>query len=140
MYLPAGGLRAFWNCTLGYQLTRPADFSLWALYSGIGWTKTVLEALAIGLALVVSFVPRRRSLIQAAALAAAVTIALQLPAGHWFYLYIVWFMPLVLVALFGAYLSEDEPDGGELQAGRLHEQVDLIGVARAREENQLVGA
>ncbi|HEY1597025.1 MAG TPA: glycosyltransferase 87 family protein [Thermoleophilaceae bacterium] len=140
MYLPAGGLRAFWNCTLGYQLTRPPDFSLWALHSGIGWTKTVLEALAIGLAVVVSFVPRRRSLIQAAALAAAVTIALQLPAGHWFYLYIVWFMPLVLVALFGAYLSEDEPDGGELQAGRLHEQVDLVGVARAREEHQLVGA
>ncbi len=29
-------------------------------------------------------------------------IAVQLPALHWFYLYIVWFLPLVLVAVLGA--------------------------------------
>ena len=34
-----------------------------------------------------------------AALAAALIIAVQLPALHWFYLYIVWFLPLVLVAV-----------------------------------------
>ena len=47
----------------------------------------------------VAFFPRRRSMAQVCALAAAITIALQLPAIHWFYYYIVWFMPFVLVAL-----------------------------------------
>ena len=41
---------------------------------------------------------RRRS--QLAALAAAVTIALQLTATHWFYFYVVWFLPFALVASF----------------------------------------
>ena len=40
---------------------------------------------------------------QVAALGAAVIIAVQLPALHWFYLYIVWFLPLVLVAVLGAW-------------------------------------
>jgi hypothetical protein len=30
-------------------------------------------------------------------------IALQLGVTHWFYLYIVWFLPFVLVALLGRY-------------------------------------
>ncbi len=30
-------------------------------------------------------------------------IALQLAVTHWFYLYVVWFVPFVLVAMFGAY-------------------------------------
>jgi NADH:ubiquinone oxidoreductase subunit 5 (subunit L)/multisubunit Na+/H+ antiporter MnhA subunit len=42
-------------------------------------------------------------LVGLAALAAAVVIALQLGVTHWFYLYIVWFLPLVLVALLGRY-------------------------------------
>jgi hypothetical protein len=41
-----------------------------------------------------------------------VTIAVQLPALHWFYLYIVWFLPLVLVAV----LADDVPPGGEAVA------------------------
>ena len=40
---------------------------------------------------------------QVAALAAAVMIAIEMTADHWFYLYIVWFAPLVLVALFAAH-------------------------------------
>jgi hypothetical protein len=43
-----------------------------------------------------------RTLAQVSALAAALTIAVQLPALHWFYLYIMWFMPLVLVAVLGS--------------------------------------
>ena len=51
------------------------------------------------LALAVAFVPRRRSPERVAALAAAILVALQLTAEHWFYLYIVWFFPALLVAL-----------------------------------------
>ncbi|HEY7632420.1 MAG TPA: hypothetical protein VH817_17075 [Thermoleophilaceae bacterium] len=135
-YLPDGGLREVWNCTLGYQLSREPDFSLWAVYTGIGWTKTVAEVLGVGLALLLAVYPRRRSLVQAGALAAAVTIAFQLPTGHWWFFYIVWFAPLVLVALFGGYLGE-EPS---LDAGRLDEEIHLLRVARARKEDELVSA
>ena len=45
-----------------------------------------------------AFVPRQRSLLQLCALAGAVTIAIQLPATHWYYYYIMWFLPFALVA------------------------------------------
>jgi hypothetical protein len=32
-----------------------------------------------------------------------VLIAFQMAADHWFYLYVVWFAPLIFVALFAAY-------------------------------------
>jgi hypothetical protein len=41
--------------------------------------------------------------VQVAALGAAVLLALQLVVSHWFYLYVVWFTPFVLVALFALY-------------------------------------
>ncbi len=38
-----------------------------------------------------------------AAAAAAILLALQLGVDHWFYLYIPWFAPLVMLALLGRY-------------------------------------
>jgi hypothetical protein len=43
--------------------------------------------------------------LEVAALGAAILIALQLVANYWLYSYIVWFFPLVIVAMFGAYPS-----------------------------------
>jgi hypothetical protein len=40
----------------------------------------------------------------------AVLIALQLVATYWFYLYVVWLVPFVLVTCLGAYRSPDEPE------------------------------
>jgi hypothetical protein len=40
---------------------------------------------------------------------AAILIAVELTATHWFYLYIVWFVPFVLVALMAAHAT----GGGE---------------------------
>jgi hypothetical protein len=48
---------------------------------------------------VVAVVPRRRDLASLAALSAAVLIGLQMTVDHWFYLYLVWFAPLVWIAL-----------------------------------------
>ena len=59
----------------------------------------VALAAALVLAVVVAFVPRRRDPVSVAALGAAALIALQLALEHWFYLYLVWFLPLALVAL-----------------------------------------
>ncbi len=51
----------------------------------------------------VAFVPERRGPVEVAALGAAVIIALQLAANYWLYPYIVWFFPLVIVALFAGH-------------------------------------
>jgi hypothetical protein len=37
------------------------------------------------------------------ALAAAVLIAVQLPAAHWFYFYLAWTAPLVLATVMSGY-------------------------------------
>jgi len=49
-----------------------------------------------------AFVPRQRSLASVCALAGAATIAVQLPATHWYYYYIMWFVPFALVAFVAA--------------------------------------
>jgi len=61
--------------------------------------RSVALAAALLLAVVVAFVPRRRDEVAVAALGAAALIALQLALEHWFYLYLVWFLPLSFVAL-----------------------------------------
>jgi hypothetical protein len=93
------GFSRFWDRTLGFQSGRTSPFSVWGLYGGLDWLQALLTAAAVGLALAVAVVPRRRDEITVAALGAAVLIALQLTVTHWFYLYIVWFLPLLLIAL-----------------------------------------
>ena len=89
--------------TIGYQLTRVDVFSPWALHPSLAPLKVAVEVAVIALAFVLAVRPKGvRSPAQVAALAAALTIAVQLPAVHWFYLYIVWFLPLALVAVLAA--------------------------------------
>ena len=66
---------------------------------GLDTVQSLVLAAAATLALVVAFIPGRRTTAQFAALAAAVLIASQLAVDHWFYLYIPWFCGLVFVAL-----------------------------------------
>jgi uncharacterized membrane protein len=98
-FIPDGGLRELYDRTLGFQIARKSPFSIWGQHSNLNWLHTVVKAFAAGLALLVAFVPRRKSPAQVAALGGAVMIAMELTAAHWFYLYIVWFFPLVFVAL-----------------------------------------
>jgi hypothetical protein len=102
-YIPDGGLRELYDTTIGYQLGRGSPFSLWALHPSLEWLQTLLKAGAIALAAALAFVPRRRDARQVVALAAAVMIAVQLPATHWFYFYLAWIAPLVLAAVMSGY-------------------------------------
>ena len=95
------GLHTFYDRTLAYQGDRGSPFSIWGLYGGLDALQAVLTVAAAALALAVAFVPRRRDEITVAALGAAVLVALQLTVTHWFYLYLVWFLPLLLIALIG---------------------------------------
>jgi hypothetical protein len=105
-HLPDGGPREFWDATIGWQLGRSSPFSPWGLYSGLDWLQAGAKIAAAGLALSLIALPRRRNLRQLAALAGAVIIAVQLTAEYWFYLYIVWFAPLVLIVAMGDYRVE----------------------------------
>jgi hypothetical protein len=104
---PLHAARVFVERTFGYQLDRESPFSIW------GWgqyhargvpdlhaVQQVLEVLVVAGALLVAFVPRRKSILQLAALTAAVLIGFELVLTHWFYLYIPWFFPFVAFALF----------------------------------------
>jgi hypothetical protein len=102
-FVPDGGLRELYDRTVGYQASRPSPFSIWGQVDSIGWLQTIVKVAAAGLALLVAFVPRRIDLRQAAALGAGVLIAIQLAVTHWFYLYVVWLVPFLLVALFAAH-------------------------------------
>ena len=98
-----GGFRELYDRTVGYQASRPSPFSIWGQVDGLGGLQTAVKAAAVALALAVAVVPRERGAVQVAALAGAVMIALQLGMTHWFYLYIVWFAPLALVALMASH-------------------------------------
>jgi hypothetical protein len=101
-YVPHGGMRELYDRTVGYQAGRPSPFSVWG-QAPIEWLHTVVKVAVAAFAVGVAFVPRHKSPRQVAALGAAVLIGLQLIATHWFYLYVVWFAPFVLVVLMTAY-------------------------------------
>jgi hypothetical protein len=99
-------LHAFWYDTISYQEGRQAPFSIWGLWGGLTFGQHLVQGAAAMLAVAVAFVPARRTVVEVAALGAATIIALQLGITYWFYLYIVWFFPLVMVAVLGAYPGE----------------------------------
>ena len=101
-FLGDGGLREFYDRTLGYQATRGSPFSVWGQAPALDFFQPLARIAAVAVALVVAFYPARKTPLQIAALAAVVTIALQLTATHWFYFYVVWFLPFALVAAFGS--------------------------------------
>ncbi|MBA3348123.1 MAG: hypothetical protein H0T13_06145 [Actinobacteria bacterium] len=108
---PLHAARVFAERTLGFQLDRESPFSLW------GWgqyhakgipdlhrVQQALQLLLVGGAVLLAFVPRRRSPLQLAALTAAVLIGFELVLTHWFYLYIPWFFPFVAFAVLATGL------------------------------------
>jgi len=130
-------LHTIYERTLVYQSERESPFSIWGLYgvaptggrAAAPWlstAQTVVEALAILLALALALLPRRADLVGLAACwprgrhgsddlvglaarAAAILLAVQLGIDHWFYLYIPWFFGLVMLALLGQLSWAPEP-------------------------------
>jgi hypothetical protein len=98
-----GNLSAFWHDSIEYQITRSAPFSIWGLWGGLKLEQDAVLGAAAMLALAVAVIPGKRTLVEVAALAAAVVIALQLSVSYWLYSYIVWFFPMVMLALLGSY-------------------------------------
>jgi hypothetical protein len=93
------GLHTFFDRSIASQTGRSSPFSIWGQVDSLEPLRTALLVATAGLAAALAIWPKRKSLVQVAALSAALLIALQVTLHHWFYLYIVWFYPLLLVAL-----------------------------------------
>ncbi len=93
------GLHTFYERTIAYQADRDSPFSIWGQVPSLEPLRVALLIATALLALLLAFRPRRKTLVQVAALGAALLIGVQLTMHHWFYLYIVWFYPLLLVAI-----------------------------------------
>jgi hypothetical protein len=94
--------------TFAYQASRGSPFSIWGLY-GLHGPEEAVELLGAAFALLLAVVPRRPDIVGLAAGCAAVIIAEQLGVEHWFYLYIPWFFPLVMLALLGRFSDPAAP-------------------------------
>jgi hypothetical protein len=119
----SGDWHWFWQHAISYQATRPAPFSIWGLWGGYKQGLHLPEHIVLGatiaLGLASPFLPRgERSMVQVAALGAAIIIGLQLGITYWFYLYIIWFFPLVVIALVLAHPErrEEQPEDVRIAA------------------------
>jgi hypothetical protein len=93
------GLHTFYDRTIAYQAGRDSPFSIWGQVPSLEPLRIALLAATGALSLFLAFRPRDKTLVQVAALGAALLIGVQLTMHHWFYLYIVWIYPLLLVAV-----------------------------------------
>jgi hypothetical protein len=93
------GLATVYERTVAYQAGRDSPFSIWGQVPSLEPLRIAILVGVGALSLLLAFRPRRKTLVQVAALGAALLIGLQLTAQHWFYLYIVWFYPLLLIGL-----------------------------------------
>lgn len=96
----------FWERTIDFQLGRESPFSIWgwgqyhaAGIPDLSAAQLVAQGAAVALAGVAAAVPRRKGPLELAALTAAILLAVQLSLTHWFYLYLPWVLPFVVLAL-----------------------------------------
>ncbi len=92
-------LHTIYEETIGHQANRESPFSVWGLYGGLGGLRLAVQIAVVALAVV----RRRPDVVGLAAACGALIIATQLGIQHWFYLYIPWFFPLVMLALLGPF-------------------------------------
>jgi hypothetical protein len=111
-------LHTIYQRTFAYQSDRGSPFSVWGLYGGLGGLQRAVEIAVVVLALALAVVPRRADIAGLGAACAAVMIAVQLGIDHWFYLYIPWFFPLVMLALLGGFGATENPPAAASESAR----------------------
>jgi hypothetical protein len=109
-FAPPEGVGLLWRHTIARQGGALSPFSVWGMWDWLRWLRAPLELLVVLAAAVLAF-RRQRSVAEAAALGAALIIGVEATALHWIYFYIVWFLPLVLLALLVPANTGSEPLG-----------------------------
>lgn len=112
------GIRAFWSRTVGYQMERDSPFSLWGQHAGLRPVQIGLMVLVAAGGLALWRWPRRLDLVSVTAFSGALIIGMELTVTHWFYLYIPWFLPFVLLATVPEWpaprpVAADAPPAGD---------------------------
>ena len=74
-------------------------YGLISMAGFLGVLQYVLEGLLVASALIVPFLPRRKTPLQLAAFTGALLLGFELVLTHWFYAYLVWFFPFFVFAL-----------------------------------------
>jgi hypothetical protein len=126
---PFHAAREFWDRTISAQIDRRSPFSLWdwrqyhAGLPDLRWLQRVLQTLLVIGAVVVAFLPRRKSPLQLAALTGAVLIGFELVLTHWFFLYLPWFFAFAAYAVLAA---EPAPETAKVTVRDEHEQRELV--------------
>jgi hypothetical protein len=92
----------FYEKTIAFQGDRETPWTIFTQVPQLEFLKRPLTAAVVFLAVLVAFVPRKKTVRRLAALSAAVVIALQLTTNYWFYPYVTWFEPFVFLALLTA--------------------------------------
>ncbi len=93
------GLSTVYDRTIAYQAGRDSPFSIWGQAAALEPLRIAIMAAVALLAVTFALRPKDKQLTQVAALGAALLIGVQLTMQHWFYLYIVWFYPFLLIAM-----------------------------------------
>jgi hypothetical protein len=97
-FAPPQGVSLLWRHTVARQAGSASPFSVWGMWDWIEWLRAPLEALALVAAVAAAFA-RDRAVAQAAAVGAGLILAVEITALHWIYFYVLWFLPLVFIAL-----------------------------------------
>ena len=125
-------VRTFWERTVEYQSSRDSPFSIWGWgqyhaegIPDLGFVQPVVAVLAVALALLVGFVPREKGPVELAALTAAVLIAFQLSLTHWFYLYLPWMLPFVVLWLVLPAPGPPEPEPDPYETGMRSDSIEV---------------
>ena len=104
------------------------QFSIWTYlpHAAIA-ARAVLAAALVLLALSPVLRPPVQDVRQHAALAAALLIGAQLLLGYWFYSYLTWFYPLLVIAIIQARSERKAPDTSAHRADRSRDVALVIG-------------
>lgn len=103
--LPDGGLREFWDATIGFQLGRDSPFSPWGQ---VDWLEPLSVVAKVALvALFAASLLQRGPVdrVRVCAWIAALMLTLQLGLSYWTETYVVWFAPFAFVAVFALYAT-----------------------------------
>lgn len=135
--LITSGPTHFLDSTAGYQLIQRGggiQFSIWTSMPHVAVVaRPVLAATLVMLALAPMARPPVQDPRQHAALAAALLIGAQLLLGYWFYSYLTWCYPLLIIAIIQARSDHQAPGPSEHGAA-----VDVAAPARMNPQTSTV--
>ena len=120
---PFEAIKLFYQKTLAFQGDRVSPWTIYTQVPRLAFLQKPITALVIFIAILVAFVPRKKTLRRLAALSAALVIAFQLTVNYWFYAYIIWFEPFVFVALLLSTNEKTALDGRHQASGIRHQEV-----------------